>query len=382
MLRTEHSTVIALAASLLLHGSIFYIYSEVVPEPGTLPAISPAPVAAAEPKSITLFVDVASPVASPPEPLPMPEPVPELAQLQKLRPLAIIPLELAPDMPAPPKMEDAFGELSGSPDATSLHSLSGDLPMQARKADQDQPHTGRELPAESQASPPPAALEEASIPDKPPLADAVPAVPVVPVVPTTPPPTSVAIAPAPFSAADPLLPGHHVVSLSPPATAPAQVAMVPTPPATASSPAIDPNDPSAKFALLTPPRVEETASTAGDGAAQSDSESDPFSVSGSVEFRPGKVTARFGRKVKTVRPRLSLAGQYDLFTAEPSVVLRVRTDTTGKVREVTITRSSGSRDVDQPCQLAMYEWWFEPPRDSSGNPRSADMLWTISFRTR
>ena len=374
MLRTEHSTAIALVASLLLHGSIFYIYSEVAPEPGTLPAPALVPVAAAEPKPITLLVDVASPVSSPPEPLPMPEPLPELAQLQKLRPLAIIPLELAPDMPPPPKMEDAFGELSGSPNATSLHSLSGDLPMQARKADQDQAHTSRELPAESQASPAPAvaaAPEAPSIPENPPLAR---------VALATPPPPSIAVAPAPLSAADPALPGRHVISVSPPATAPAEVAMVPASPATA--PAIEPNKAGTKLAMLATPRLAEAASTAGDGAAQSDSESDPFAVRGSAEFRPGKVTARFGRKVKTVRPRLSLAGQYDLFTAEPSVVLRVRTDTTGKVREVTIARSSGSRDVDQPCQLAMYEWWFEPPRDSSGNPRSAEMLWTISFRAR
>ena len=42
----------------------------------------------------------------------------------------------------------------------------------------------------------------------------------------------------------------------------------------------------------------------------SDSESDPFAHgSNSIEFRDGRADVRFGRKVKTVRPRLSLAAK-------------------------------------------------------------------------
>ena len=120
-----------------------------------------------------------------------------------------------------------------------------------------------------------------------------------------------------------------------------------------------------------------------DAAPMTDSESDPFSMVGSAEFRPGKVVARFGRKVTTVRPRLSLAGQYDLLSlANPSVLLRVRADETGRVREVKIARSSGSNEVDQPCKLAMYEWWFEPPRDKGGRPLASEMLWTMTWMVR
>jgi TonB family protein len=114
-----------------------------------------------------------------------------------------------------------------------------------------------------------------------------------------------------------------------------------------------------------------------------DSDSDAFSTVGAAEFRPGRVVSRFGRKVKTVRPKLSLAGQYDLLSVQsPSVILRVRVDETGRVREVKVVKSSGSNEIDQPCQLAMYEWWFEPPRNKEGKPQPSEMLWTLSWRVR
>ncbi|MGH7215523.1 MAG: hypothetical protein ACREIT_12225 [Tepidisphaeraceae bacterium] len=118
-----------------------------------------------------------------------------------------------------------------------------------------------------------------------------------------------------------------------------------------------------------------------DPAPESDSESDPFSKIGSAEFRPGSVQARFGRKVKTVRPRLTLAGKYDLASmAKPSLVLAVRVDETGHVRSVDVVRSSGSNEVDLPVQRAMYEWWIEPAKDKDGNPIADVMLWSLSFR--
>jgi TonB family protein len=120
---------------------------------------------------------------------------------------------------------------------------------------------------------------------------------------------------------------------------------------------------------------------AADPAPRSDSESDAFSTTGAVVFRTGHLDARFGRQVKTVRPRLNLAGQYDLWSLpSPSVVMKVRADETGRVRSVEIIKSSGSNEVDQPAKLAMYEWWFEPPKDPAGNPQPAEMTWTISWQ--
>jgi TonB family protein len=119
----------------------------------------------------------------------------------------------------------------------------------------------------------------------------------------------------------------------------------------------------------------------GDPAPLSDSESDPFAKIGSANFRPGAIEARFGRKVKTVRPRLTIAGQYDLAALQyPSVQLTVRIDDTGKVTSADILRSSGSNQIDLPCQQAMYEWWIEPPKDKDGKPIADVMVWLLSFR--
>jgi TonB family protein len=108
-----------------------------------------------------------------------------------------------------------------------------------------------------------------------------------------------------------------------------------------------------------------------DPAIQSDSESDPFAAnaSGSVEFSDGRVDARFGRKVRTVRPRLSLAAKYDLLgTPQPRMLVRLRIDGDGDVRYVEILRSSGSPSADQAVRVALYQWWVEPKKDRAGRP--------------
>ncbi|HYE21786.1 MAG TPA: TonB C-terminal domain-containing protein [Tepidisphaeraceae bacterium] len=106
-----------------------------------------------------------------------------------------------------------------------------------------------------------------------------------------------------------------------------------------------------------------------DAATDVGMESDPFSKTPNVEFRDGKVEARNGRKVKSIRPRLSDAARRDLISlASPSVLAKVRIDKTGKVVDVTVLRGSGSEAVDMPVYRALWEWWFEPPVDKAGNP--------------
>jgi TonB family protein len=120
---------------------------------------------------------------------------------------------------------------------------------------------------------------------------------------------------------------------------------------------------------------------AADPAQQSDSETDPFSKIGSVEFRDGRLDVQFGRKVKVTRPRVPIVGQIDAMTLrQPRVVLKVTTDVTGKVTSVAIHKSSGSNEIDQPCLIAMYDWWFEPAKDKAGRPLADTFLFTISFR--
>lgn len=130
------------------------------------------------------------------------------------------------------------------------------------------------------------------------------------------------------------------------------------------------------------PSLPSAAPGAGDVAApRADSDSDAFSTTGAIEFRPGKVEARFGRKVKTTRPKLTLAGQYELAGLGPgtSVVLKVRFDAAGKVTKVDILRSSGSAQIDQPCQVAVYDWWFEPTKNSKGEPQGDVIVFSIGF---
>jgi len=121
-------------------------------------------------------------------------------------------------------------------------------------------------------------------------------------------------------------------------------------------------------------------SPAADPAPMAQSESDPLTIQGSAEFRPGRIEVRIGRKHKLTRPRLSLAARADLMAlASPTVVLKLTIDPSGKVVSATVYRSSGSNEVDQPCKLAAYDWWFEPARDAAGRPAWDVILFSIRF---
>jgi TonB family protein len=98
-----------------------------------------------------------------------------------------------------------------------------------------------------------------------------------------------------------------------------------------------------------------------------------------VVFRPGRVSVRFGRKVKLVRPHLSLAGEYDTWTSDGviKVVVGVHIDDTGAVTQVDILHSSGSNEIDLPCLRAVQQWWIEPLKDKSGKPRPDVIVVTL-----
>ncbi|MGE5610780.1 MAG: energy transducer TonB, partial [Bacillota bacterium] len=104
-----------------------------------------------------------------------------------------------------------------------------------------------------------------------------------------------------------------------------------------------------------------------DPAPMSDSESDPFARVGSATVRAGKVEARLGRAHKLIKPRLTIKGQIDLQSiANPTVIMKVSLDETGKVTNVEVLRSSGSNEVDLPATLALYKSWIEPRKDKTG----------------
>jgi TonB family protein len=108
---------------------------------------------------------------------------------------------------------------------------------------------------------------------------------------------------------------------------------------------------------------------AADPAPDTGLESDPFAKIPSVEFNNGAIQARSGRQVKPVRPRLSEAGRRDLLAMQfPTILCKVRIDKTGKVTDVRVVRGSGSEAVDMPVYRALFQWYFEPPKDKTGNP--------------
>lgn len=122
------------------------------------------------------------------------------------------------------------------------------------------------------------------------------------------------------------------------------------------------------------------APVAADPAAQGESESDPVSTIGAADFRRGATKVQLGRGHKITRPHLSIAAQADLFQlTNPLLVLKIKTDATGKVTSAEVYRSSGSNSVDQPCKLAAYNWWFEPPKDKDGKPKPDVILFAIRF---
>ena len=46
---------------------------------------------------------------------------------------------------------------------------------------------------------------------------------------------------------------------------------------------------------------------------------------------------------------------------------------------VQVLKSSGSRDIDQACKVAAYQWWLEPTKDKSGKPIKDVVPFTIGF---
>jgi TonB family protein len=204
--------------------------------------------------------------------------------------------------------------------------------------------------------------------------------------------------------------------IAPPA-APAVVEVVPMPPpavkidaqknpdATVAANADAPVDPPKVAAIITPATPKESAPAVassnaaqpvrprtGDGRApgvdlrqadpaqKSDSESDPFARIGSLVFHDGILEVQKGRKVKTTRPRVLLPGEVDLATrGGATVVLNIAIDSSGKVTSAQVLHSSGSNDIDQPCRVAVYDWWFEPSRDKQGHPVADVLTFTIKF---
>lgn len=367
------------------------------PTPPAMAALPPVPPVNALPPAIRPSVPLLPAPAAPLPPMPA---VPTPKPLAKLPDVEDIPVS------------GEFGESDGK--GAAMHSVAGEQPMLAHKGPQDQPSISRDDPGQGDRNNKPS--EDGGKPGEP--GKPSPAAKVAQAPGQTTPPPVFGVVPPEQELTHPALPRHRQQEPAaaigagplvrpaddtlPGTTQPSREKLAMLTPshlpvtvepaiknpelaAKPSGPATRPAVPGERIAKAGANGEGGTAdktskSTAPDPAPKTDSESDPFSMTGSAVFRAGRVDARFGRKVKTVRPRLELAGQYDLLSLpSPSVIMKVRADESGRVRNVEIVKSSGSSEVDQPCQLAMYEWWFEPPKDKAGKPQPAEMTWTISW---
>lgn len=103
----------------------------------------------------------------------------------------------------------------------------------------------------------------------------------------------------------------------------------------------------------------------------------------SSRFVAGKIVAQEGRKLVTTEiPHLDYAARADLVSLpNPYVVLEIKIDQTGYVTDVRTIHSSGSDNVDLPCEHAAATWYFEPQIDpATGKPRREETIqFTIFF---
>ena len=258
----------------------------------------------------------------------------------------------------------------GQPDAKgyATHEVAGREEQVAREAPQDQPQlsldpVGRSKVVEIPSSP----IERSQDPAPQAQASAAPA-PSAPVVP----PDLAAVGQL-LNRLTPLIDEWTQLSI------PTELDV--TPPMPVPQPELAHRDTTSATEAQPRTRAAPAAGTGADPAPRSDSEVDAFSVLGSAQFREGRVTVRSGRQVKTRRPKIGLAGLIDLSQRSTAqVLLKVAVDETGKVTNVEVAKSSGSNEIDQPCRVAMYEWWFEPKRGPDGRAVPDLFQFGISFR--
>jgi TonB family protein len=316
MFRRDHSLTAALCVSVVAHaGMVFILVGELLDAPHPPPA--------ALSRTLESKNDPASPIFLPHNP--------------------------------PPPTDLLFGDPNGTGDAAN--SAPGDRPIVGRDAGQVQAFLSRD---------PVGAGEVGAEPTMNVLPQGVAGDPAEPLEKSTPADAKPPIAVVPPVGGD----VSDVIGIRGTETAPLVRRKVP----------VQPDDSKTAIAEQAPRLNEMVARSAGgdapqtsrtppaDPAAMSDSESDPFAHgSNSIEFRDGRVDVRFGRKVKTVRPRLSLAAKFDLMGMEyPRMVVRLHVEANGDVRDVEIIKSTGSRAADQEVKVALYQWWVEPPKDKRG----------------
>lgn len=242
------------------------------------------------------------------------------------------------------EVEDLFGEHNTR--GKGANSSPGDLPAQTHKADQDQaqltPHPGEASPGGNGGKDAHATQQEVV------LALATPA----------------AMSP------------ENLIPQPPPSASPLAAPIV-AKPATKPSP-VEKAVQMANEIPATPKTQQQSQARAfaspghgraGEAGILSELESDEFSDQTPIVYHNGKVEAREGLKVRTVKPKLTAAGEEALAGMDvPVIIIKVNVDEQGNVTDADYIRRSNIAEVDQPHMRAAYEWHFEPTRDKSGRP--------------
>jgi TonB family protein len=351
----DFSLSIALCASLALHGLsllaivLWYVRATSAPKLAALPR--PAPPA---------------PIILPPEPPPAPPPPPP-------KPGPPPKADFKDATKAPPR--DDSGEAVGK--GTANRTTPGDRPMEAPRG-REQANLTRDAHEPSvskldESSPIPA--QSGADIGSDPLASIMPTPPTPPPVPAPAPPGK------PPVAADAVVLAARIPEIAVGAAESLADAMKQLPPPPVETPALPtPPTPPAPPTPLMPP-VQPTnppQKIDGHSSLPSDTDSPPFAKANSVRFHNGQLLGRQGRKVKTTRIQFGLAAMSDFMSLpNPTVVLGVTVDAGGNVKNVEILQSSGSSNIDQPCKVAVYNWWFEPEKDKNGHPLPD--LWVVTI---
>lgn len=264
----------------------------------------------------------------------------------------------------------------------------GDKPLEAREADENQAALDRVPAVAGRINAPPAQGDE-------PDGDGIGGAPAIAAKLSPDPALSPAalLPPQPFAPVrEPAAPPVAVAALPEPQVNPAAIAADLNPPLTQTQ---APHPPAASAQTPPPSPAAPPKAATGDGRApgkpkpaveayqQSDSDSDPFSrkTGNVVILENGRLDVRFGRKIKTTRPHVMVAGQFDLIAlSNATVCLEIHIAASGNVTDVKVSRSSGSNQIDEPTRLAVYDWWFEPAKDKHGKPIADITFFTIEYR--
>ena len=114
----------------------------------------------------------------------------------------------------------------------------------------------------------------------------------------------------------------------------------------------------ATAAMATPfsPPPSPGQSGAGDPGEQSDRDSDPTALAGTIDVVPGHPAAHKGLEIKTVRPKWLTLTKMTTSPDNPLVIIKFRRNGTVMEADFLNGQGTGFKSVDGPLLDAIYAW--------------------------